>query len=141
MGLEFLVEENGSLDNAAAYISKAAELKPIVLFTGDLGTGKTTLIKKIGERLGLDNQMNSPSFGIINAYNSEDGKTFYHIDLYRLNKPEEAYDIGLMEILDSGDTCWIEWPEILNDIWQSYDVLRVDISLEKKGQRCIFVIE
>jgi len=139
--LTFEVNENGDLEDVASHILKLGDNTPIILFTGELGAGKTTLIKAIGLLLNIDNQMNSPSFGIVNSYDTIDKKKYYHIDLYRLKSPEEAFDIGLFEVLDSGDVCWIEWPEILEKVWQTYDVVNVDITMNNKGLRRIFVGE
>ncbi len=139
--MTFEVNDNGDLTGVASHIFKLGEQTPIILFTGELGAGKTTLIKAIGSLLNIEDQMNSPSFGIINSYNSIDNRKYYHIDLYRLKSPEEAFDIGLFEVLDSGAVCWIEWPDILEKVWQSYDVVNVDISMNNKGLRRIFVSE
>lgn len=138
--MEFIVPLNGSLAEVSAYISKRMAETPIVLFYGDLGAGKTTLIKSIGRALGLENQMSSPSFGLINTYENQE-RSFCHMDLYRLNSPNEALDIGLFDFLDSGAVCWIEWPEILNEVWHRYDTLVVKMVTDKLGNRRIFVTE
>ncbi|MBI1306065.1 MAG: tRNA (adenosine(37)-N6)-threonylcarbamoyltransferase complex ATPase subunit type 1 TsaE [Bacteroidetes bacterium] len=140
MTTEFRIPENGELKSVAGYLQKLSQDKPIQLFVGDLGAGKTTLIKNIGGLSGLSTQMNSPSFGLVNEYHNADQK-FYHMDLYRLNSAEEAFDAGLMEILDSGNVCWVEWPEVLGEVWQSYDVVTIRIIADKAGERRIFVEE
>jgi tRNA threonylcarbamoyladenosine biosynthesis protein TsaE len=139
--LTFEVEENGDLTEVANAIIKLSKSKPIILFKGDLGAGKTTLIKVIGTMLGIGNQMNSPSFGLVNIYDSEDNKTFYHLDLYRLKDPNESRELALIEMLNSGNVCWIEWPEILTEVWQHYDVAWVKITTDKHRSRSIFVDE
>jgi tRNA threonylcarbamoyladenosine biosynthesis protein TsaE len=110
----------------------------IILFKGNLGAGKTTLIKEIGKHLGVTSDMSSPSFSIVNEYNSPFG-IMYHIDLYRIQDSNEIYEFGLPEILDSGGYCFIEWPEKVPEIWQEYDGLEVTITIEKSGLRRIFV--
>ena len=84
---------------------------PIVLFDGSMGMGKTTLIKALCNRLNVIDTVSSPTFSLINEYKTKDGKSIYHFDCYRLETPEEAYDFGAEEYLDSGSICLIEWAE------------------------------
>jgi tRNA threonylcarbamoyladenosine biosynthesis protein TsaE len=77
-----------------------------------MGAGKTTLIKAICTALGSKNSMSSPSFSIVNEYESPAGRLF-HFDLYRIKNPEELLDIGIEEYLDSGHYCFFEWPEMV----------------------------
>lgn len=83
----------------------------IFAFHGELGAGKTTFIKALCEQLGVKDAMSSPSFSLVNEYHDANGAPVYHFDLYRLRKPEEAFDIGFEEYLYSGNYCFIEWPE------------------------------
>ena len=84
----------------------------IWLFDGEMGTGKTTLIKSVCHNLGIEDfQMSSPTFGIANEYESDQAKV-YHFDLYRINHIGELFDIGFTEYLDSGNYCFVEWPEL-----------------------------
>lgn len=85
-------------------------------FYAEMGAGKTTLIKKIGEELGVMDAMSSPTFGIINEYESNKLDTIYHFDCYRLENIEEAYNIGVEEYFDSGNLCMVEWPEIISPL-------------------------
>lgn len=89
---------------------------PVWIFKGEMGTGKTTLIKTIGEALGVGNEMSSPTFSIVNEYLGAGGNEIYHFDLYRLKSMNEALDIGIEEYLDSGKYCFIEWPEIIDSL-------------------------
>ena len=84
---------------------------PIVLFVGSMGMGKTTLIKALCKQLNVIDTVSSPTFSLINEYKTKDGKSIYHFDCYRLETPEEAYDFGAEEYLDSGSICLIEWAE------------------------------
>ena len=79
---------------------------------GDLGSGKTTLIKKICKELGYDNHVTSPTFPILNIYENKAAK-IYHADFYRLNNINEVNELGIYEIIDKGDWFFIEWPELL----------------------------
>ena len=97
---------------ARKLISNFEQIK-VWCFHAQMGAGKTTLIKKIGEELGVDDSMSSPTFSIINEYESRKAGTIYHFDCYRLESMEEALNIGIEEYLDSGKLCLIEWPEII----------------------------
>lgn len=87
----------------------------IFLLAGDLGSGKTTLVQHLGMRLGVEEAVSSPTFSLINAYDSPKNGELFHMDFYRLAKPSELVQIGLEEYLDSGKVCLIEWPEIAED--------------------------
>jgi tRNA threonylcarbamoyladenosine biosynthesis protein TsaE len=97
--------------DAAAKQVLALPPKNIVLFHGQMGAGKTTFIKALAKQLGVTDMTGSPTFSLVNEYGTEDGKTLYHFDLYRLNNEEEAYDMGIDEYFYSGNLCLIEWPE------------------------------
>jgi tRNA threonylcarbamoyladenosine biosynthesis protein TsaE len=83
---------------------------------GDLGAGKTTLIKAFCQALGVEDGTSSPSFAIVNEYRAASGAPVYHIDLYRLKNPGELDAIGFTEYVDSGHFCFIEWPELAKDL-------------------------
>jgi len=87
----------------------------IFTFEGALGAGKTSLIKALCWYLGYRGDVTSPTFALINEYNLSNG-IIYHMDLYRINRVEELYDIGLEEYLESGQFCLIEWPQIAEDL-------------------------
>lgn len=83
----------------------------IVAFDGKMGAGKTTLIKELCRQLGSTSNVSSPTFAIVNEYNIDQTDKIYHFDFYRLNKEQEALEIGLFDYLDSGNWCFIEWHE------------------------------
>ena len=87
---------------------------PILLLKGNLGAGKTTFTQFLLKNLGSEDEVNSPTYSIVNEYNSPKGK-IYHFDLYRLKNIEEVYDIGIEEYLDNAFLCVIEWPEVYED--------------------------
>lgn len=97
--------------NVARMILDSYPDKRIFTFTGDLGAGKTTLIKGFCEALGVKEGTSSPSFAIVNEYVGQEGK-IYHFDLYRLKHEDELEGIGFTEYLDSGAYCCIEWPDL-----------------------------
>ncbi len=106
----------------------------IVAFYGPMGAGKTTLIRQICSRLGVQQEVTSPTFALVNRYTAADGRTIDHFDLYRIERIEELYDMGYEEYFYSDDICLIEWPErgeaLLPD-----DALRVHIEVVDADRR------
>tara|TARA_B100000768_G_C11252497_1_gene364749 strand:+ start:894 stop:1325 length:432 start_codon:yes stop_codon:yes gene_type:complete len=94
----------------------------IVLISGEMGVGKTTLIKEIFLSLNVIDNVSSPTFSIINEYRTNQNKVVYHMDLYRLKNISEIEDIGLFEYLESGNLCIIEWGDMIEELIDSkYD--------------------
>ena len=99
--------------------------RKVWLFLGEMGSGKTTLIKVICEQLGVTSNMSSPTFSLVNEY-ATPGRKLYHFDFYRIRREEEAYDIGANEYLDSGNFCFVEWPDRIPSFWQTdYFLIRL----------------
>jgi tRNA threonylcarbamoyladenosine biosynthesis protein TsaE len=88
----------------------------LLAFHGDLGAGKTTLIKAMGQELGVADAMSSPTFALVNEYRSGAGDPVYHFDLYRLKDAAELDAIGFSEYVDSGNYCFIEWPQLAEEL-------------------------
>lgn len=103
------------LSNTAKDILANAKHK-IFLFYGEMGMGKTTLIKELTKQLGVQEEASSPTFSLVNEYVSNRNETVYHFDFYRINHEEEAYDIGLEEYLYNDAWCFIEWPSVLENL-------------------------
>jgi len=98
----------------------------IILFEGEMGAGKTTLIKEIIAQMGSDDETSSPTFSIVNEYETKMGKVF-HFDLYRIKSEMEAYDFGIEEYLDSNAYCFIEWPDkIENLIPEEHHLIKIN---------------
>ena len=110
--------------------------KPVVAFYGIMGAGKTTLIKSICEIMQVGNIVTSPTFALVNEYITLAGEIIYHFDFYRVKKIEEIYDIGFEEYIYSGNYCFIEWPEIVEQVLPK-KVLKVFIKEDQKGSRII----
>lgn len=104
------------MEEKAQEVVQLLEVSPLILFIGNLGAGKTTLIKNTLKILGVEDHVQSPTFSIVNIYNAKDGREIYHFDCYRLKSQSEALDIGIEEYLDSGNICLIEWPELIEDL-------------------------
>ncbi len=103
-----------SLDDIDVGAEKFIDLikdRTVIAFNGNLGAGKTTFIKAVCKQLGVKENVSSPTFSIINQYTTENNKTVFHIDLYRIKDSEEAINTGAEECIYSGDLCFIEWPE------------------------------
>ncbi|ENA1795288.1 tRNA (adenosine(37)-N6)-threonylcarbamoyltransferase complex ATPase subunit type 1 TsaE [Flavobacterium psychrophilum] len=88
----------------------------VILFNGEMGAGKTTLIKVLCKQLGVKSPTNSPTFSLVNEYKSDNNKLIYHFDLYRLKNQNEALDMGIDEYLYSENWCFIEWSEKISDL-------------------------
>lgn len=111
----FTINSIEELENVSDKIIQLTESNAIFCFYGNLGAGKTTLIKLICEKLSVSDSISSPTYPIINEYQYPDG-IIYHIDLYRLKSIDEALNIGLEEYLYSGNLCFIEWPDNFESI-------------------------
>lgn len=107
----------------------------VFAFYGEMGAGKTTFIKAICEELGVEDVITSPTFAIVNEYTSSDGP-IYHFDFYRIKKLEEVYDMGFEDYFYSGALCFIEWPELIEDVLPE-DAVKVQIKEEEDGTRVI----
>ena len=121
-----------NLEQACAIILKQAKSR-VILFRGEMGVGKTTLIKTLTKALGSIDTVSSPTFSLVNEYFSEDGP-IYHFDLYRIEDEEEAYAIGMEEYLDSGAWCFVEWPDKVSSILPQ-DATLIDIKILLNGKR------
>ena len=100
----------------------------IFLFEGDMGSGKTTLIKQILKDIGISENVKSPTFSLVNEY-IENDLIIFHFDLYRINKENELDSIGFYEYLDSGKLCFIEWPNIaIQNICKDYVLIKISIT-------------
>ena len=108
--------------------------KKVILFNGNMGVGKTTLIKALAKELGVTNATSSPTFSLVNEYEAANNQLVYHFDLYRITSEREALDMGIDEYLYSGHWCFIEWPEkIPNLIPEQHSVIH--LSLTSDGKR------
>ena len=109
----------------------------VFAFYGKMGAGKTTFIKALCKELGVEDEVNSPTFAIINEYRSETtAELIYHFDFYRIKKLEEVYDLGYEDYFYSGALCFIEWPELVEELLP-LDAKKVTITENSDGSRTI----
>ena len=113
---EFHINSVEALTEVSEYLISLRDEADIIAFYGAMGAGKTTLIKNLCHRMGVTDEVNSPTFAIVNEYVTEEGESVYHFDFYRIKKLEEAYDIGYENYFDSGNLCLIEWPEMIEPL-------------------------
>ena len=127
-----------NLDNiqeaASAFIQQIGDHK-VFAFYGSMGAGKTTFVKAICESLGVDDVITSPTFAIINEYHADD-HVIYHFDFYRIKKLEEVYDMGYEDYSYSGSLCFIEWPELIEELLPE-DAVKVSIKENPDGSRTV----
>jgi tRNA threonylcarbamoyladenosine biosynthesis protein TsaE len=124
------------LARAAREFLSLMDQATVFAFRGEMGAGKTTFIKAICEALGVGDVINSPSFSIVNEYRSATGELIYHFDCYRLKRVEEALDFGFEDYMESGCLCFIEWPDIVDDLLPS-DTVFVDIRVNDDDSRVV----
>ena len=124
MDIQFLL---GEIDTAAAKVL-AYNPKKVILFNGEMGSGKTTFIKSLAKKLGVNDTTGSPTFSLVNEYGTFDNHVIYHFDMYRLKSETEAYDMGIDEYLYSGHWCFIEWAEkIPNLIPEAHSAINIKV--------------
>ena len=128
MNKEFHIQSVEGLTEVSDCLISLREAADVVAFYGPMGAGKTTLIKDLCHRMGVTDEVNSPTFAIVNEYITEEGESVYHFDFYRIKKLEEAYDIGYENYFYSGNLCLIEWPELIEPLLPER-YIRVDIAL------------
>jgi len=128
----YVVNGLESLPSVAEQIHNDLEHN-LVLLVGDLGAGKTTLIKEIIALRDCMDVGSSPSYSIINQYKLQNGGKLYHIDLYRLNTSDEAFSLGLEDIIYSENLCLVEWPQIIyNYLEEPFHVIKIEVDSDNK---------
>ena len=127
-----------ALEIVAQDLLRYARDNNIWLFQGDMGAGKTTLIKALGKTLGVQDSISSPTFALVNEYLTNNNKKIFHFDFYRIKNETEAYDIGLEEYFDSGNYCFVEWPEKIQNLLPA-ERADIKITLDDNTHRTIAI--
>ena len=136
--MEIKIENIEHLASAARkFVDEIGENR-VFAFYGKMGAGKTTFIKAICEAMGVKDVVASPTFAIVNEYADAEGQPVYHFDFYRIKNLREAYDIGCEEYFYSGYPCFIEWPEMVEELLPE-DVVSVRIEVSENEERTVFV--
>ena len=135
--MEITIQNLENMPEAAQEFVRAMDQNTVFAFYGKMGAGKTTFIKAVCEALGVTDVVNSPTFSIVNEYRADTtGELIYHFDFYRIKKLEEVYDMGYEDYFYSGVVCFIEWPELIEDLLPG-DAIRVDIVEQEDGSRLV----
>ena len=139
--MEIKIDNLDSIREAARLFIAEIGIRTVFAFYGKMGAGKTTFIKAICEELGVDDVITSPTFAIVNEYTLTSQPepipaTVYHFDFYRIKKLEEVYDMGYEDYFYSGALCFIEWPELIEELLPE-DAVRVSIMENADGTRTV----
>ncbi len=117
--MKIIIPDKSHLHQAAKKFLKITPGGRLFAFYGQMGAGKTTFIKAVCAELGATDTVTSPTFTLVNEYRTVSGMSLYHIDFYRIRKPEEVFDFGIEEYFDSGSYCFMEWPELIEQFLPS----------------------
>lgn len=135
MEIKLLINNKNETEKLGKLIAKHAFKNEIIILSGDLGAGKTTLTKSIGKELGIKEEINSPTFNILKCYENSP-LSLYHIDAYRLEDlPRENKNIGLEEVLEGNGVSVIEWPKFIEEFFDYNDVLDITIRIKENDVR------
>jgi tRNA threonylcarbamoyladenosine biosynthesis protein TsaE len=133
--MEIIIHDIEHIRDAAREFVQAIGQHTVFAFYGKMGAGKTTFIKAVCEELGVTEVITSPTFAIVNEYQvSNDATVIYHFDFYRIKKLEEVYDMGYEDYFYSGSLCFIEWPELIEELLPEGTV-RVTIEEQEEGRK------
>ena len=133
---EIIIKDIADLERAAAQFLEEIGDNTLVAFFAPMGSGKTTFTTAICKVLGVTDPVGSPTFAIVNEYMCADGDPMYHFDFYRINKLQEAIEIGLYDYLDSGCLCIMEWPENIEELLPE-ETLKVSIKVNPDQSRTV----
>lgn len=135
--MEIKINTLADINEAAKSFITAMDDNTVFAFYGEMGAGKTTFVKAVCEELGVTDVITSPTFSIVNEYRSDKtGELIYHFDFYRIDDIEEVYDMGYEDYFYSGAVCFIEWPELVEDLLPE-EVIKVKIEEKEDKTRII----
>lgn len=133
--MQIILKSVDEIDEAAKEFIRSMGDSTVFAFYGKMGAGKTTFIKALCRQLGVEDEVNSPTFAIVNEYRSAStAELIYHFDFYRIKKIEEVYDMGYEDYFYSGALCFIEWPELAEEVLPE-DTVRISIEEQPDGSR------
>jgi tRNA threonylcarbamoyladenosine biosynthesis protein TsaE len=133
---KIIIKDRRHLQQAALKFIRLMGESRIFAFYGAMGSGKTTIIKSICGAMGAVDIVTSPTFTLVNEYRTKEGEYLYHIDFYRIRKMEEVFDFGLEVYFSSGSYCFMEWPELIEDILPD-ETVRIKITIGENEERIL----
>lgn len=139
MSMDIKINSLDEMRKAAQEFVAAMGDRKVFAFYGKMGAGKTTFIKAVCEELGVEDVINSPTFAIVNEYVDGNGEPVYHFDFYRIKKEQEVLDIGYEDYVYSGHVCFMEWPELIENLLPD-DAVKVTIEEETDGSRKVSIL-
>lgn len=128
------IDSEEGLREVAEALLESLDGRTVVALRGEMGAGKTTLIRAVAEALGVEDQVTSPTFALVNQYEGAGGERLFHFDFYRIDDVREAYDLGYEEYFYSGDLCFVEWPEKIEALLPE-EVVEVRITVDSPTAR------
>ena len=128
------IQSEEELQMVARELLDALNGRTVVALRGEMGAGKTTLIRALAEVMGVEDQVTSPTFALVNEYRSAKGERLFHFDFYRIDDLREAYDLGYEEYFYSGDLCLVEWPEKVEPLLPE-EVVELTIRVDSPTER------
>lgn len=136
--MKILIKDKKHLHSAAKELLNHCGKNKILAFYGSMGAGKTTIIKAICEILGAVDVISSPTFTLVNEYRTSGGEALYHLDFYRIRKQEEVFDFGIEEYLTGDSYCFMEWPELIEEILPP-ETVKIRITVDDDEQRMLLL--
>ncbi len=128
----------GDIPRVAEELLALIDLHGVVAFYGEMGAGKTTLIREMCTQLGVTDNVTSPTFALVNEYHTGDGEPIFHFDFYRITRIEELFDLGYEEYFASGCLCLVEWPEKMEGLLPE-GTTEIHITVGEDGERLISI--
>ncbi|MBR5604563.1 MAG: tRNA (adenosine(37)-N6)-threonylcarbamoyltransferase complex ATPase subunit type 1 TsaE [Bacteroidales bacterium] len=140
--ITFEINNIEELSKVSDLLLEWREKSNIIAFYGAMGAGKTTLVKNLCQKLGVSDEVNSPTFALVNEYQTETCDSIFHFDFYRIKSLEEVFDIGYEDYFYGGDLCLLEWPELIDPLMPEHfikvEIKHGDTDTNRKI-RCSFV--
>ena len=134
--MEFKIDSTDDLPKVSEAILDARGTRTVLIFRGEMGAGKTTLIRALCDAMGVADTVSSPTFALVNEYHDRDGMSIFHFDFYRINRIEEAFDLGYEEYFYGGGLCLVEWPEKIESLLPE-DAMTIQIEVTGTETRTI----